>query len=700
MSSLLGGASERLAFILSVDANGAIRGFGQVRAAADRELEQVENRIDRVAGGMQAGGAAAIGFSLVAGRALVSLGSQASDLAEVTSKTSAVFGDQADELEAWAATGARAFGQSRRAALEAASGFGNLFVQLGIGTTQAADMSRSLTELASDFASFHNANPADVIEAQTAAFRGEYDALQRFVPTINAAAVQQRAMADTGKANAGALTDQEKALATYALMLDGAGDALGDFDRTSGGAANQQRIFAAELENLQTAIGAGVLPMLTSLISTAADVTGAIGGMSSGTLSTVGAIGAVTTAGIGAVGTLSFMAGSVMKMRDRFRDAEGGLNNFGKAAKLAGVATALAGVAVAIRQIDVEARQLADDFGSTVRRSLEDTDGGFAEFQDNLANVDRGIQDLSDTIAGSQAPWDIDRRHQLRQGRDELEAVRDEYRQLERQVLDLAAAENISTEVAYQRITADRTRRQRVDELATSIGEQAAEEQVAAEEAEVLASAHEEAADAADEFRRSMEDLSDAIADNAERLRGNTDLVAGYEQAVDDLTETLGENGDTLDLQTESGRDNYRAMRDVADAVVELMRRRFEETGSLQAAIDAGNLYVQNLRDQLSQAGLTEDQIDRYIATLGLVPSKIVTTIRADTREAVEAIQALQRLAAGVGEGSNVTSVHDLPGSGPKSARDTPKSVSISVSGWGADEAAKAIAREVTWGIY
>ncbi|MBK6858155.1 MAG: hypothetical protein IPG97_16785 [Microthrixaceae bacterium] len=66
-----------------------------------------------------------------------------------------------------------------------------------------------------------------MIEAQTAAFGGEYDALQKFVPTINAAAVEQQALAETGKSSARELTAQEKALATYSLMLAGAGKASG-----------------------------------------------------------------------------------------------------------------------------------------------------------------------------------------------------------------------------------------------------------------------------------------------------------------------------------------------------------------------------------------------------------------------------------------------------------------------------------------
>lgn len=190
----------------------------------------------------------------------------ASDLNETISKSRTIFGPAAADLEKWASGAAKGMGQSKQQALDAAATFGNLFTQLGIGTGKAADMSKQMVGLASDFASFHNANPAEVIEAQTAAFRGEYDALQRFVPTINAAAVQQKAMAMTGKENADALTDQEKALATQQLMMEGAGAAMGDFARTSDGLANKQRIFSAQMEDLKAKIGGALMPIMSKLV--------------------------------------------------------------------------------------------------------------------------------------------------------------------------------------------------------------------------------------------------------------------------------------------------------------------------------------------------------------------------------------------------------------------------------------------------
>ena len=231
----------------------------------------------------------------------------ASDLNETLSKSNTVFGQSADEVEDWADGAAESFGQSKREALDAASGFGNMFTQLGIGSDQAAKMSTEMTELASDFASFHNADISDVIDAQSAAFRGEYDALQRYVPTINAATVEQEALAMTGKATTGELTAQEKALAVQKLMLEGAGQAMGDFDRTSGSAANQLRTAKAAMEDASAEIGEDLLPIVADLAGGVAEAAEKFGDLpepvQTSVLALAGllAVAGPLTAGIGGV---------------------------------------------------------------------------------------------------------------------------------------------------------------------------------------------------------------------------------------------------------------------------------------------------------------------------------------------------------------------------------------------------------------
>lgn len=56
------------------------------------------------------------------------------------------------------------------------------------------------------------------------------------------------------------LTAEQKAAATYSIILKDTGDAQGDFARTSTGVANQQRIIAARTEDTAAAMGTKLLP--------------------------------------------------------------------------------------------------------------------------------------------------------------------------------------------------------------------------------------------------------------------------------------------------------------------------------------------------------------------------------------------------------------------------------------------------------
>lgn len=195
--------------------------------------------------------------------------SDASNLQETLSKVTTIFGDSADEIVDWSKTAATSMGLSQEAALDAAGSFGNLFQQIGFATGVSQDMSTNLVGMASDLASFHNiaGGAAEVTDMMSAAMRGEYDSLQRVIPTINAAAVEQKALAQTGKDSAKELTNQEKAAATYALIMEGAGAATGDFARTSDGLANQQRILSANFDNISATVGAALLPAVNAVVS-------------------------------------------------------------------------------------------------------------------------------------------------------------------------------------------------------------------------------------------------------------------------------------------------------------------------------------------------------------------------------------------------------------------------------------------------
>ena len=242
--------------ILKIDIVSDLKGSGFDKA--EKSLDDYAKTAGRVAA--------------VAGAAVAGLGwktaQSASDQAEALNKVQVVYGDSAAAIERWADGSAKGFGLSKTAALDAAGGFGTMFTQLGFANDAAVTMSTGLVELGADLASFHNlqGGAAQATDMISSAMRGEYDAIQRVIPTINAAAVQNRALADTGKTAASELTAAEKAAATYALILEGAGPAVGDFQRTSDSMANSQRTLGAEIQNASAEIGQALLPVIEAIL--------------------------------------------------------------------------------------------------------------------------------------------------------------------------------------------------------------------------------------------------------------------------------------------------------------------------------------------------------------------------------------------------------------------------------------------------
>lgn len=174
---------------------------------------------------------------------------------EQVSKLQAVFGAQGDAMLKWAEKSSLALRLPQADLVAATGGFGNLFDQLKFNATASGEMSKKVITLAADLGSFNNVPTADVIAAQTSAFRGEYDSLQALIPTINAATVEQIALEMSGKKTTKELTAQEKAAAVLEAMMRGAGKAVGDAGRTSESTAGQIATLNTGFNNAKLEVG-------------------------------------------------------------------------------------------------------------------------------------------------------------------------------------------------------------------------------------------------------------------------------------------------------------------------------------------------------------------------------------------------------------------------------------------------------------
>jgi hypothetical protein len=188
-----------------------------------------------------------------------------SNLNEQVAKSRVVFGANSREVEAWAKN---ALGLANDQALETAGSIGALLRPLGLLEDQSSKISTRLTDLGTDLASFYNTDVQSALDAIRSGLVGEIEPLRRYGVILSATKVEQAAMAATGKTNAKSLTDQEKALARVRIILTQTKLAHGDYARTIGGSANQERELQKNWRNTQILLGQALQPAYNDLLRT------------------------------------------------------------------------------------------------------------------------------------------------------------------------------------------------------------------------------------------------------------------------------------------------------------------------------------------------------------------------------------------------------------------------------------------------
>lgn len=125
----------------------------------------------------------------------------------------------------------------------------------------------------------------------------------------------------------------------------------------------------------------------------------------------------------------------------------------------------------------------------------------------------------------------------------------------------------------------------------------------------------EAAAKATAELNQKMDDLFN-------RMTTATDAAIAYEQAIDDLTAAVRENGRSIDITTQAGRNNVSAVEAVARAAYQAREAAIAMAGgqnASQSAVEAANQKFREqigaLEAQLKAMGFTKAQIDSLLAS-------------------------------------------------------------------------------------
>lgn len=320
--------TERLAFLLTLDAAGAVKGFRDVGATAEKELKKAEDGIDRSARSMVRFGAGAAGFGATALGALGGLAhmSQEADL------YAAKLQNTLENQPQLAGASAAAFEDLAAAIQKKTAADGDAIVGaeavLGqFGATQAQIL--GLTPLVVDLSRKMGIDLSAAAAMAGKAISGKATSLQRAGIVIDQAAFatdHYSAVVDALRATVGGFAETEGA--TFEGRLASLKNQLGDIGETA---------------------GAGAVTGFESLLQPVSALTARLNELDPALARGAGQVGVYGATALTAVGGVSVLAGQVMKMRDRFYETTESvdgttrsLNNYGRVALGVGVVSTMA----------------------------------------------------------------------------------------------------------------------------------------------------------------------------------------------------------------------------------------------------------------------------------------------------------------------------------------------------------------------
>jgi hypothetical protein len=283
---------------------------------AERTLKGLQGQADTFAAkmGKVGEGMATVGGKLSAGLTLPLLGAagaafkMASDVDESLSQVGQVFGSEADKVIAASENINDAFSQADFLAF--AGNLGDITQGLGIAADESDDLTLSVLDLSQDLSSFKNVPVEQAVGAITSALAGERDSLKGLGIVIKDTDVKQRALEMGLWDGVSALSSAAQAQATMSLVTEKSANSIGDFDRTSEGAANTTKIAQANLVDLAAKIGTQLLPIGTKLLAWISGVIEKFNTLSPTALNMVVKIAAIAAA----VGPLLFVGGKMISM--------------------------------------------------------------------------------------------------------------------------------------------------------------------------------------------------------------------------------------------------------------------------------------------------------------------------------------------------------------------------------------------------
>lgn len=203
-------------------------------------------------------------------RSLINFGREcigiASDLQEVQNVVNVTFGNMAGDIDSFAKSALKNFGMSELTAKKFASSMGAMLKSSGVSSNQMLDMSKRLTGLAGDMASFYNLSHDEAWEKIRSGISGETEPLKVLGINMSVANMEAYALSKGITKSWQSMTQAEQTLLRYNYLIKSTKDAQGDFTNTSGSWANQTRLLSEQWNIFKGTLGSGFINVLTPVV--------------------------------------------------------------------------------------------------------------------------------------------------------------------------------------------------------------------------------------------------------------------------------------------------------------------------------------------------------------------------------------------------------------------------------------------------
>ena len=194
-------------------------------------------------------------------RALGGFIRQASNAREDLNKFRTVFGDFANDGEAFARSIQSSFGIAQSNIINLLASLQDTFVPLGFTRKQASELSKSIAQLSLDVGSFQNVATADVANRFTSAIVGNHEAVRELAISLTEARIKQEAFNLGLSDGKGEISETAKILSRLNIIFNSSTDAIGDLERTNLEFANRLRATQGNLQNLSEELGEFLIPL-------------------------------------------------------------------------------------------------------------------------------------------------------------------------------------------------------------------------------------------------------------------------------------------------------------------------------------------------------------------------------------------------------------------------------------------------------